>query len=178
MKVFLKYFTILFFLSVVFSFVACNDTDDGSYVAPITTYEGIKGDWKISSVKQVDEIAKANSQSPSEMTLTSQFDFSTFTIKLSVDVNNEPTDYTVGGNAPEIFAKSGYWSLAHPFPNTDDSPNFINLYSDASKTIKVGELAIIATPGATDVLEVKFTRKNKGVAFVSYVYKLSPNVNE
>ncbi|NDV94688.1 DUF5004 domain-containing protein [Dysgonomonas sp. 521] len=162
----------------MFSFAACNDTDDGSYVAPITTYEKIKGDWKLTSVKQIDEVAKANSQSPSEMVLTSQFDFSTFTIKLNVDANNEPTDYAVGGNAPAIFAKAGYWKLAYPFPSTDGAASIIYLYSDAAKTAKIGELAITATPGATDVLELKLTRKTKGVAFVSYVYRLSPNVNE
>lgn len=178
MKVFLKHFVALFLLTVMFSFASCNDTDDGSYVAPITTYERIKGDWKLTTVKQIDEVAKANSQSPSEMTLTSQFDFSTFTIKLNVDANNEPTDYEVGGNAPAIFAKSGYWNLAYPFPNTDGTASTIYLYSDAAKTTKVGELAITATPGATDVLELKFTRKTKGIAFVSYVYTLSPNVNE
>lgn len=178
MKVFLKHSTAFFLLAVILSFVACNDTDDGSYVAPITTYERIKGDWKVTSVKQIDEIAKANSQNPSEMTLTSQFEFSTFTIKLNVDANNEPTDYIVGGNAPAIFAKEGFWSLEYPFPDTNGSASIINLYSDAAKSLKIGELAITATPGATNVLELKLTRRTKGVAFVSYVYRLSPNVTE
>jgi hypothetical protein len=175
MKVFFKYFAALFLSTVMFSFAACNDTDDGSYVAPITTYEKIKGDWKVTSVKQIDEVAKANSQSLSEMTLTSQFDFSTFTIKLNVDADNEPADYVVGGSAPEIFAKSGYWNLAYPFPDTGGTPGIINLYSDAARTAKTGELAITATPGATSVLELKFTRRTKGTAFVSYVFTLTTN---
>jgi len=63
MKVLMSHY---FFLSllVVISCTAFNDTDDGSYVAPITSYEKINGNWQLNSLKQVDEIAVANSQSP------------------------------------------------------------------------------------------------------------------
>ncbi|MDH6304584.1 hypothetical protein M2459_001319 [Parabacteroides sp. PF5-5] len=174
MKALRSLYAFLPFLFFVMCFAACNDTDDGSYVAPITTYEKIKGTWALKSLKQVDEIAAANSQKPSEMTLTDQFGFSSFTIALNVDGNNEPTNYSVGGNAPQLFAKEGYWELDYPFPNTDATPNNIILYSDAGKTQVTGRLAITATPGGTQTLEFKYTRKTKGVAFVSYVYQLSP----
>ena len=36
-------------------FTACNDTDDGSYVAPITLGEKIQGKWTLKSIRQVDE---------------------------------------------------------------------------------------------------------------------------
>lgn len=178
MKVLLKFFTVFFLLTVMFSFTACDDTDDGNFVQPITLYEKIKGGWKVTSVKQIDEIAKAKAQNPSEMTLTSLFDFSTFSIQLNVDANNQPTTYEVGGTAPALFATTGYWDLNYSFPNTDGSATALNLYSDAAKTAKIAELAITATPGATQVLELKFTRKTNGAAFVSYVYNLSPNSSE
>lgn len=155
-------------------FVSCNDTDDGSFVAPITISEKINGNWAVTSLKQVDEIAKANSQTPSEMTLTDQFDFSTFTINLNVDTSNEPTNYLIGGTAPKFFPTEGYWSLEYPFQNTDGSASIINLYSDASKTTQVAQLSITAIPSTNKVLELKFSRKAKGITFVSYVYQLSP----
>lgn len=174
MKVFKSLCAFLSFLVIVTCFPACNDTDDGSYVAPITTYEKIKGSWKLTSLKQVDEIAAANAQKPSEMYLTEQFGFSTFTITLNVDNENQPTTYSVGGSAPAIFPKDGYWKLEHPFPNTDATAGLIHLYSDEAKSQRTGGLNLTATPGATQVMELKFTRQTKGVAFVSYVYQLSP----
>lgn len=174
MKVYLKHFTVFLLLTIMFSFVACNDTDDGSFVEPITIYEKIRGNWKTTFVKQIDEVAKSKSESPSEMTITDLFNFSTFSIALNVDANNKPTEYKVGGTAPELFPKSGYWNLDYEFPNTNGTATKLNLYSDAAKTNKVGELSITATPGATSVLELKFTRKTQGTDFVSYVYNLSP----
>jgi len=174
MKELKSLFVFLSLLALVMCLPACNDTDDGSHVAPITTYEKIKGSWQLKALKQVDEIAAANAQKPSEMTLTDQFGFSTFTITLNVDDNNQPTNYTVGGSAPAIFAKEGFWELEHPFPNTDTTPSIINLYSDAAKTTPTGKLSILAIPGATQTLELKFTRQTKGVSFVSYIYQLSP----
>lgn len=170
----LKYFYIFLLIVVVMPFVSCNDTDDGSFVAPITISEKINGNWAVTSLKQVDEIAKANSQTPSEMTLTDQFDFSTFTINLNVDTSNEPTNYLIGGTAPKFFPTEGYWSLEYPFQNTDGSASIINLYSDASKTTQVAQLSITAMPSNNKVLELKFSRKAKGITFVSYVYQLSP----
>lgn len=169
-----KYSYALLLMVLILPFTACNDTDDGSYVAPITVYEKINGDWEITSLKQIDEIAKANSQSPSEMTLTGQFDFSTFSISLNVDADKEPTSYKVGGSAPKFFPSEGYWSLDYSFHNPDGSPNVINLFSDADKTTPVGELYVTSIPGSTRAMELRFTRKSKGVAFVSYVYQLSP----
>jgi hypothetical protein len=173
MKTF-KYFYTLLLVVLLLPFTACESTDDGSYVAPITVYEKINGDWKITSLKQVDEIAKSNSQSPSEMTLTGQFDFSTFSISLDVDADKEPTTYKVGGSAPQFFPSEGYWALDYSFHNTDGSPNIINLFSDAAKTTAIGELYVTSIPGSNRTMELRFTRKSKGVAFVSYVYQLSP----
>ena len=170
----LKHFYVFILLVAVMPFVSCNDTDDGSFVAPITISEKINGNWAVTSLKQIDEVAKANSQTPSEMTLTDQFDFSTFTINLNVDTNNEPTNYLIGGTAPKFFPAEGYWSLEYPFQNTDGSASIINLYSDASKTTQVAQLSVTAMPSTNKVLELKFSRKAKGIIFVSYVYQLSP----
>lgn len=173
MKTYQLFYTRL--LMVLFlTLTACDGTDDGTFVAPITVYEKINGDWKVLSLKQVDEIAKANSQSPSEMSLTSQFDFSTFTISLNVDSDSNPTSYEVGGTAPKFFPEQGFWSLDYPFHNTDGTPNVIQLFSDRDKKSLVGELYITFIPGSNQTMEFKFTRKAKDVAFVSYVYQLSP----
>lgn len=170
----LKCIYVFFLMVAVLPFVSCNDTDDGSFVAPITIYEKINGNWAVTSLKQIDEVAKANAQTPAEMTLTDQFGFSTFTINLNVDTNNEPTNYLIGGTAPKFFPTEGYWSLEYPFQNTNGSASIINLYSDAAKTTQVARLSITAIPGTNKVLELKFSRKAKGITFVSYVYTLSP----
>ena len=170
----LKHFYVFLLMVVVLPFAGCNDTDDGSFVAPITIYEKVNGNWAVTAIKQIDEIAKANSQTPTEITLTDQFDFSTFTINLNVDSNNQPTDYKIGGTAPKFFPTEGYWALEFPFQNTDGSASIINLYSDAAKTTQVAILSITSMPGTNRVLELKFSRKAKGVTFVSYVYQLSP----
>lgn len=172
----LKHFYVFLLMVVVLPFAGCNDTDDGSFVAPITIYEKVNGNWAVTAIKQVDEIAKANSQTPTEITLTDQFDFSTFTINLNVDPNNQPTDYKIGGTAPKFFPPEGYWALEFPFQNTDGSASIINLYSDAAKTTQVAILSITSMPGTNRVLELKFSRKAKGVTFVSYVYQLSPAI--
>lgn len=169
----LKHFSVFLLMVVVLPFVACNDTDDGSFVERITIYEKINGNWAVTSIKQVDEIAKANSQTPTEITLTNQFDFSTFSINLNVDTNNQPTNYQIGGTSPKFFPTEGYWALEFPFQNTDGSASIINLYSDAARTTQVAVLSITSMPGANRVLELKFSRKAKGITFVSYVYQLS-----
>lgn len=171
----LKYFSLLLLLSSILFFPSCYDTEDGYYVEPITTYEKIKGNWAVTSVRQIDEIAKAASQTPSEMALTNQFNFSTFSISLNVDEKSQPTTYEIGGSSPVFFPVKGYWQLDNPFPATSGVSPIINLFEDAEKTKKNGELAITAIPGAVESMEIKFTRKTKGVAFVSYIYKLSPN---
>ncbi|MCC8142719.1 MAG: DUF5004 domain-containing protein [Tannerellaceae bacterium] len=172
-----NYFLVCICIVYLLPFAGCNHTDDGSFVEPITVYEKIHGSWQATAVRQIDEIAKANSQSPSEMTLTNLFDFSTFTITLNVDGNNQPTTYEVGGSSPAHFPAQGYWELDYPFQNTDGSANIISLYSGADKSSKQGELQVTAMPGANRTMEIKFTRTTKDVPFVSYVYQLS-DINE
>ena len=41
-------------------FTACNDTEDGSYVEPITLYEKLQGTWSLRTLQQVDEAGKAS----------------------------------------------------------------------------------------------------------------------
>lgn len=170
MKVALKYIITLLLMSTLAS---CYDTKDGNYTEPITVYEKINGNWKISSLKQIDEIAKAASQSLNEVTLTSQFGFSTFTIALNVDNQNRPTTFEIGGSSPAFFETEGYWKLNRDYPTTDGSTTVVELYSDAAKQVKTGELIVASTPSATQEMELKFTRTDKGIAFVSYVYKLT-----
>lgn len=152
-------------------FTACNDTDDGSYVKPITLGEKIHGKWTLSSMKQVDE---TNGQS---LDLSGRFNFTSFSIDLKADADNNPTTFSVEGSAPALLPASGSWNMENPFTNADGTASKIILYSDASQSTKVGELTVTATPGANRVLEFKLTRKVKGQPFVSYVYNLLPANN-
>lgn len=144
-----------------FALTSCDDTEDGSYVPPITQYEKIAGTWVLNSITQVDEI------DGKEMTLTDQFDFDSFGITLSTDDNGQPSTFSVRGNAPALLPESGTWTLENPFVSSDGTPARIHLND---KTV----LTVTAVPGAQKVLEFKFTRTSKGQAFVSYKYNLIP----
>lgn len=137
------------------SFTACDDTDDGSYVPPITLGEKIAGQWQLSAITQIDE---TNAKG---MDLTSQFDFAT----LGIDFKEDGT-YNVKGTAPAFIPTSGTWKMANDFVNSDGSPARIVLND---KT----ELTITAVPtGGTSHLKFKLSRKSKGIVFVSYEYDL------
>lgn len=168
---------LLFLVMVCYgSFYGCTKTEDGSYTSPITISEKMAGTWALSTSKgllQDDEIAKANSESITEMDLTGQFTFSSFTIKFDVDANKKPTSYSVGGTSPALFPTSGYWDLDYPFPSSQGNYSEIYLFSDAAKTTKTATLEILNIPGADPTLQFKLIRKVNGVAFVSYTYKLS-----
>lgn len=149
-------------------FAACNNIEDGSYVTPITLSEKINGKWVLNSIKQVDEIAAKN------IDLSGQLNFMSFSIEFEADADNNPTTFSVIGNAPALLPISGNWEMEHPFTNSDGKPARIFLYSDAYKSPKAAVLTVTATPGINRVLEFKLTRKQKGQAFVSYIYNLVP----
>lgn len=153
---------------------SCEKTDDGSYVAPITVYEKVYGSWTLSSLKMVDEYAKANSIKPDEQDLSNWFNFSEFTIELNVDANNEPTTYKVNGDVPELFLPEGFWSLSASHPQTDLTPIAINLYANSAKNQLADQLFISSIPGANNELEFKLIRKANQVPYLSYVFKLIP----
>jgi len=155
-------------------FISCNKTEDGTYTAPISLYEKIGGTWKTTSVKEVDEIAKASSIKPDEVVLTNKFSFSTFVITLSVNEAFEPTTYEVTGTAPNLFEPAGYWKLDYPFPHADNNSTKILLYSDEARTQLTDELIVSAIPGAKSALSFNLTRRSDGVPFVTYQYVLKP----
>lgn len=160
---------LLFSLLVTgFCFSACNDTEDGSHVAPVTLSEKINGTWVLSSIKQVDEIATK------DIDLSGQLDFMSFSIDLQADAENNPTNFNVTGNAPALLPASGSWEMERPFTNSDGTPARIFLYDGADKSKKAALLTVTSVPGANRVLEFKLTRKQKGKAFVSYIYNLVP----
>jgi hypothetical protein len=163
----------LLLLFMMLPFVGCEPvTDDGSYVDPITLYEKVSGNWKLSNMRQVDETAKAAGISATEINLFAQFQFGTLSIELKSE-NNQPTTYTVLGSAPELFPNTGYWKLDTEFPYANGTSPKVLLFSDAAKTAKIGELSITAMPGAKQEMELKLTRTSKGVPFVSYLYTLN-----
>lgn len=145
--------------------LSCNDTDDGSYVAPITQYEKVGGQWLLNSITQVDETNQKT------MDLTSNFDFDSFAITLNTDDKGQPTTFQVDGTAPALLPTSGTWKLANPFVNADGSSAVIILNDKVN-------LTVTSMPGSQKVMEFKLTRKQNGKAFVSYVYNLSPVTTE
>lgn len=158
----------LFFMLILagtMTFASCDDTEDGSYTAPITQYEKVAGTWVLNSVTQVDETTSKT------MDLTSVFDFSTFVIHLNCDEKGNPTTFAIDGTAPSILPTSGTWKMQNPFVNTDGSSAVIVLNDKVS-------LTVTSLPGSRKVLEYKFTRKQNGKAFVSYVYNLNQLVTE
>jgi len=163
MKTVEKLLMVLTALWVMTSLTACNDTDDGSFVKPITQYEKIGGHWVLNSITQIDELTSTS------MTLTNQFEFDSFAINLNTDGDFQPTTFSVEGTAPELLPTQGTWRLANPYVNSDGSSARI-LLNDAT------ELTVTAVPGVSQTLEFKLTRKVNGQPFVSYVYSLIPVV--
>ncbi len=142
-------------------FSSCAETDDGSYVPPITLGEKIAGEWLLSSVNQIDE---TNSKT---MDLTSQLNFGSFGINLS-----EGGNFTVTGTAPALLPTSGTWRMAN---------NYLNSNGTAAEIILNDKVFLTVTgvpTGGTSHLKYKFTRKSNGIAFVSYEYDLiKANIN-
>lgn len=139
---------------------SCNTVEDGSYVAPLTQYEKISGQWIVNSVTQTDEVENK------KMTLTNLFDFDTFGIQLNVDAENNPTSFHIEGNAPALIPTSGTWKMANAFVNTDGSAPQIILNDNVY-------LTVTGVPGSKKELEYKLTRTQNGKAFVSYTYNLT-----
>lgn len=163
---------ILFLLVFGQFFTACNETNDGTYTDPITIYEKMGGDWRLTKLVQIDEIAKASSIKPNQITLTNEFNFKTFNISFRVDDAFQPTSYEVTGDAPELFMKSGFWELSNPFPNTDGTAVKILLYSDEEKSILVDQLDIAALPGSRGTMDFNVARSSGALPFVTYQYSI------
>jgi hypothetical protein len=166
-----NYFLLFLLLFMAF-FQGCEKTDDGTYTAPITLYEKIGGTWAMTSITEVDEVAKASKLTPVEVTLTSKFNFKSFAIALNVDSSFQPTTFAVTGTAPELFATGGYWELDEPFVHADQTTSNILLYSDEAKTQLTDKLTVLTLPGTKSILDFSLIRLDNGTPYVSYVYKL------
>ena len=55
--------------TIALSLTSCTDTNDGTYVTPISISEKIQGTWAAISVKQTDETAKTAGQNTTDMGL-------------------------------------------------------------------------------------------------------------
>jgi Domain of unknown function (DUF5004) len=154
--------------------IGCDNTEDGSYVDPITIYEKVNGNWGLTNLKMVDEFAKANKIEPNEENLSTYFNYEDFKIKFNVDERNNPTTYEVTGNVPPLFAPKGYWQLSSDFqPTTPGNAVKIYLYSDSQKTQKTDELRVTSMPGKGGEMELQLARVSGGATFLSYVFKLN-----
>ena len=156
------------------SLFGCTNTEDGSYVDPITLYEKVNGNWGLTNLKLVDEFALKNAIEPHEENLSTYFNYEDFKIKFNVDEKNQPTSYEVLGDVPPLFAPKGFWRLSSDFQQTNASgPVSIYLYSDAQKTQKTDELKLTSVPGNSDEMEFKLVHSSGGSTYASYVFKLT-----
>lgn len=153
--------------------IGCNETDDGSFVEPITIYEKINGEWSLMNLKMVDEFAKANAITPDEQDLTTLFNYENFLIKLNVDESMRPTTYEVLGDVPPLFEPNGYWELNSDFQPTNAEAVRIYLYNDEQKTVLTDELRITSIPGSNGEMQIQLVRESNGTPFVSYVFNLN-----
>jgi hypothetical protein len=169
-----KYLSLLFLILSISILFGCYETEDGDIVEPVTVYEKVNGTWGLSSLIYVDEFAQANNLEPIEQNLTDWFNFSTVVLTLTVNDQNQPTDYLLEGDVPELFPNSGYWELSSPFPTTNTRPITINLYTDSSKSNLTGTLRLISIPGAIETMEFQLQRTSNEIPFISYNYKFFP----
>lgn len=161
---------IVFFALTIF--YGCQKTDDGDYVKPITIYEKINGTWNLSSLIYSDDYAKSLGLESVEENLTNWFNFNTFQISFNVNSKDEPTDYVVSGDIPNLFPSNGFWELNSPFPTTNTQPVIIILFSDSQKTTQIGELNLTMIPGTNNIMEFRLIRSSNGVQFSSYIFRL------
>ncbi|WP_010416913.1 DUF5004 domain-containing protein [Anaerophaga thermohalophila] len=175
MKRFMKrlMFYLVFLTPGLIFLPGCNETEDGSFVEPITLYEKVNGTWGLKKLVMIDNYAKANTIEPSEQEISSYFNFEEMEITLNVDEDNNPTTFAVSGDVPALFLTEGYWELSSPFPTTDLSRVKINLYSDSGRQNKVDELELTTIPGARDEMSFELVRRSDGVAFLTYSFSLS-----
>ena len=152
----------------------CEEVEDGDFVEPITVYEKVNGAWSLSSLIYVDEFAKANSLDNVEENLTDWFNFNTVVVSLNVDENNQPTNFMIEGDVPELLPSQGFWNLNSAFPTTNTKPIEINLFTDANRTDHSSTLRLISIPGAVSTMEIQLQRKSNDVVFASYNYKFFP----
>ncbi len=166
-------FIVLFLIIGCLLFTACEHTDDGKYVEPITISERINGTWSLVDIKQIDETAKTLGLSSTEISLYGQFSFDSFQMTLNTDEENKPTTYKVESSSPELFPFEGYWDLSYFYPQPSGTASVVNLYSDAAKSALIGQLTLVTIPGTNPTMALKLTRSSGGVPFVSYNYELT-----
>ena len=172
----IKNIKIYFFLLLVpLLFSKCQETVDGDFVSPITTYEKIKGTWYLSSLILKDDYANSLEIEPSELNLTNVFNFNDFQLTLNVNDNNEPLDYSVNGAVPKLFPTEGFWNLSTSFPTTNLEPTLIYLYADLAKSTKIGELHLTSIPSGNNNMEIRLVRSSNDVPFATYIFKFFPS---
>lgn len=154
--------------------ISCDKVDDGSYVTPISLQEKVKGKWILTDVVQIDETAKISGIKPDEINLFNEFGFSSMGLDLDVDGNNSSTTFAVKGDAPSLFATSGYWDINPSFQPASGEAPLLKLYKDQSKQELLDVIQIVSVPGAKETLELKITRYSSKTPFVSYYYTLMP----
>jgi hypothetical protein len=171
----LKFPFMLIIIIIVLLFLGCSETDDGTYVEPISTCEKIKGVWNLSSLIYKDDYANSLELEPSEVNLTNVFNFNNLQLTLNVDDKNQPLDYAVSGNVPKLFPAVGYWELSSSFPTTNLEPILIHLYSDTQKSNKIGELNLTSIPSGNNNMEIRLIRSSSQVPFATYIFKFFPS---
>ena len=164
-----------FLLMIPLLFSKCQETVEGDFVAPITTYEKIVGTWNLSSLILKDDYANSLDLESTEENLTNWFNYNDFQLTLNVDENNQPVDYLVTGNTPKLLPTEGFWELSSSFPTTNSDQTLIYLYSDRLKSEKIGELNLTGIPSGNSNLEIRLVRSSNQTPFLTYIFKFFPS---
>ncbi|MFB9076079.1 DUF5004 domain-containing protein [Flavobacterium procerum] len=90
-----------------FSAIGCDNTEDGSYVDPITIYEKVNGNWGLTNLKMVDEAAKANKIEPSEENLSIYFNYEDFKNQLQRRRKKQTDKLSGNRKCPSFICSKG-----------------------------------------------------------------------
>jgi hypothetical protein len=166
MKNILKYISFAAILVIVLN--SCIE-DFGGTGKPFDRVEQLQGEWQLSSVIQVDEVAAERNFPYKELNLTSLFPYSDYKISFSANDSGVPTTFSVNrGNSPDIFGlTNGSWKL-----DDRDRPSEIQLTSEG-KTVAVDFSSLnTLVSGELHLKKTRYRTNSKGVAkpVVSYVY--------
>jgi hypothetical protein len=160
---------ITIFALVGFFFTSCEPEKYEPIGEPFSKIDGVKGNWKITSLVQIDEVAITKDLPFTQLDITEFFNFSNYRINFNVEADTIPTTFTITNpdNAPNFVITSGKWA----FDNAK-FPSYIYLiHLDAELLpIDTTKLTLVAAPRNYLPLKFKFSRSVEESKIISYSY--------
>ena len=124
---------------------------------PLSKKDGVIGDWKLSSVSQIDELAKASDENDFSKDVTELFSF----LETEIEFNESSFVLNAGDSPDFVKMTDGNWS----FDNID-SPTLIYLVKDLDTT----DFVLSRSPREGFDLKVKYERYDDDELYLSYEY--------